>query len=298
MPEITRFSTPQAYIQAEKNMFHAGVEMERASRRATDQKKFQRASDDPRAAHEIYLSGSEATALRQIKDNLKLAEFKVNHDYGNIESIKKVLDDIRISILRGANSATTSDSEYESLQSQVNSAKDQLLMIANGKDSFGNYIFAGLQSQDKPFDFDEDGNLQYYGDTSHIKIQVAADKDVEVGTVLGEDFVRLYNIVDAVSKDMKRDSATGLSQDLEAFDTEHQKMINLMGLIGGKQQEITRYTRNNEQQILRVTSRVSEIQEVDMSELIMDMTKTSQKMQLVVQVLGEKRRIESLSLLD
>ncbi len=325
MPEVTRFSTPQAFIQNFRDLSQASNEVESSTRRASDQKKFHRGSEDPRAAHAVYLDGSAGTHMRQIKDNIKHAIIKTRDDITNLKEMKDLLDKVNNKLLAGMNSATTSPEQYDALRTEVNSMKRQLLMLANGQNVYGSYIYAGLQSQNKPFQEQQDGTITYHGDNRKVKVEVAPGADVEIGVILGEKFVETYNLVDSISSSLGkfdqaimrdgssepefdedgnliegsnvRSAKMSMSESLDEIKNHITHYLKLQGEIGDKQQELERYKRDNTTRMLSVTERLAEHQEVDMAQIIMDMTKSAQKMQLVMHSLAEKRKVESLSVL-
>ena len=103
------------------------------------------------------------TAIAGVEDNLGATKQKV------------------LGMINGA----MASNDRTAFKDELISLRDGLLELANSRDEAGNYVFAGNQSDTKPFMEATDGSMDYYGDSQSRYAQI--DKSVNVKTSLPGD---------------------------------------------------------------------------------------------------------------
>ncbi|TKI08290.1 flagellar hook-associated protein FlgL [Martelella alba] len=147
-------------------------------------------SDDPIAA-------SQAVTLKQVEalgDQYGAARTSANASLSLESSVLDQITDVYHniqSLVVQAGDGTLSDSDRQSLATSLESYKDQLLTLANTKDSNGNYLFAGYKTDSQPFEEDADGNVTYVGGDQAISQQVDSSRTMTVSDTGADVFDRL-----------------------------------------------------------------------------------------------------------
>lgn len=94
-------------------------------------------------------------------------------------------------LLVQAGDGTLSDQDRQSLATQLQSYKYQLLNLANSQDGNGNYLFAGYKTNSEPFVAAEDSSISYRGGGQAMTQQVDASRSLTVGDTGSAVFMSL-----------------------------------------------------------------------------------------------------------
>lgn len=141
-------------------------------------KRINQPSDDPvGAARAVELSHLDADAA-QYQRNITSANARLGLEDQTLSSVSGVLDRVRTLLLQGMN-ATQTDESRSDIAAEMVQLRGQLLGIANGKDSQGDYIFAGNRTGAEPF-VSQGGGVSYVGDQGQR--MVAAGPGLQVAT--------------------------------------------------------------------------------------------------------------------
>jgi flagellar hook-associated protein 3 FlgL len=150
----------------------------------------------------------------------------------------------------------------EIAQVEVNEIKQNILSLANTRDSQGNYLFSGYKTQTKPFtdlesyQGDQGVNSIRVGDEALAVMNVPGDQ--VIGKNLQESFAKIQKFIDTgVADQTMFDSVQKSISDLSVTQTKIGTTIN----------KITNFTdQNNEMNVLNKT-RLSQIQDADIASL-------------------------------
>jgi flagellar hook-associated protein 3 FlgL len=89
-------------------------------------------------------------------------------------SVSKLYDNVQSIMLQSLNGAT-SPQELTTLSTQISSAAQQLLGLANTTAPDGSYLFAGTRTTITPFQPNSDGTIVYLGDAGQSQSQISPD---------------------------------------------------------------------------------------------------------------------------
>ncbi|WP_321874129.1 flagellar hook-associated protein FlgL [Burkholderia ubonensis] len=131
------------------------------------------------AAQAVQLSMTSAT-LSQYTSNQSAALASLQAEDHALGSVNDVLTNIQTTLVR-AGDGSLSDSDRSALATQIQSARDQLLTIANSDDGAGNYLFAGFKNGSQPFTNKAGGGVNYVGDTGTRNVQIADSRTLSQG---------------------------------------------------------------------------------------------------------------------
>lgn len=149
-------------------------------------------SDDPVASKRI-LDLNELMAINeQYQRNSDLAEARLNIEEGSLRQVTGILQRVRDLALQ-ANNATIGIDERRIIAIEVNQLQEQLLGVANTKDSNGEYLFAGFAGNTIPFVRATPTSFVYNGDDGQRQLQIGPTRQIAVGDSGADVFMRIRN---------------------------------------------------------------------------------------------------------
>lgn len=147
-------------------------------------------SDDPVAAKRI-LDIEELIAINdQYQTNGNLAEARLNIQDTAVTGAINVLQRARDLSLQ-ANSDLIGFQARQNIAEEINQIQDQLIDLANTKDSNGEYIFAGFKGTTVPFVRAAGNTFNYNGDSGQRFLQIGPSRQIAIGDSGTEVFRRI-----------------------------------------------------------------------------------------------------------
>jgi flagellar hook-associated protein 3 FlgL len=144
-------------------------------------KRITKPSDDPVGSGQLLRLTEELDALNQFKRNNTLLTSELERSEIVVASMDQDIEQVRninLQSVSGVNSA----SDLAALALQVEGLRDNLVGLANTRDSLGNYMFSGSLAEQPAIEFDDVGGqnkYQYKGDEDVNYIEVANDLTVQ-----------------------------------------------------------------------------------------------------------------------
>ncbi|MGK3123362.1 flagellar hook-associated protein FlgL [Candidatus Pantoea formicae] len=136
-------------------------------------------SDDPiAAASSVILAQSQAKSS-QYATARTFANQSLSFEENTLQGVTSAIQSAQTTIV-AASTGTLSDDDRASYATQLQGLRDQLLGLANTKDSNGRYIFAGYKTESEPFS-DTGTGVTYVGGTDAISQQVSDSRTMTVG---------------------------------------------------------------------------------------------------------------------
>ncbi|MCW7540505.1 flagellar hook-associated protein FlgL [Aquabacterium sp. A7-Y] len=173
-----RVSTAQTYDASVANLQQRQSDLSDAQVRLTSGKRVMRGSDDPTSAAraERALAQEERAVVAQraveaSRNAMRLSESALGDAVG-------VLQSARDSLVNAGNSAYT-QSEQDTLVTQLQQYRQQLLQVANRDDGAGSYLFAGQGSPSKPF-LESGATVIYNGTAGEVAVASGESLPVSV----------------------------------------------------------------------------------------------------------------------
>jgi len=179
--------TTQTYFNTALN----GIEQQRSNISQLTQElasgqAVNKPSDNPTA----FANAQRLQANTQALDQLNTDNANLNNQLGlgsqTLSQALSVINNVRSIALQAAN-ATTNTANRSALAKQVQSAKAQLINIANTKASNGAYLFGGSSGGVAPFAQQPNGTVVYRGDGASEQLHIAPNQSVQ-GLLSGQVF--------------------------------------------------------------------------------------------------------------
>ena len=173
-----RISTAQIHQLAVQAMLDQQAQLSKTQSQVATGKRVQTPSDDPVAAVQINTLAQAQSQNAQFTKNSAIATNRLQLEEQSLNDATTVLQRVRELAVQ-ANTATLNDSDRQSIATELKSRQDELMAIANRKDSNGEFLFAGLSGGTQPFVRGSSGSVQYQGDPGSRSIQVDAALSVQ-----------------------------------------------------------------------------------------------------------------------
>lgn len=261
-------------------------------------------SDDPIKTARLNILGTKKNQHNQYIKTIDQATSWLEFTENSLNQINSTMQDIRDMCIQAGNGALNEEGR-NSIALSLDQAKQNLINYANSQ-YLGNYIFAGLNTTEKPFIKDAvPGGITYTGDDSPMVREISFESEIEINI----DGTRLFNIGNAVSADnnvfeiiddLRQAVIDGdlekISGDiLNVVDNACKNIGNIYSEIGSKINRLNMAKQQHENNVVDITKTISTNQDIDIAEVIMELKKAEMVYNTSLSVAG---RIFPPSLLD
>jgi flagellar hook-associated protein 3 FlgL len=175
---MSRLSTALIYDRGIASMLQQQYKMSQTQLHIASGKRILSPKDDP-------VGTAYALDLRTAISQTEQYQRNADRAYARLElqeSVLKGVDDqiprIKELTVQGLNDTNTLN-DRRAIALELRQINDQLLDLANTKDSNGEYIFAGYQADAIPFANPADGVFSYSGDAGSRTLQISATRQVQ-----------------------------------------------------------------------------------------------------------------------
>lgn len=186
-----RITTPTYFRTALNGIEQQQSDVSKLTQELATGKKVNSPSDNPTAFANAQRLQSHVQSLNQyatdnanLKNQLGLGSQTLNQSLTVLNSVRSVA-------LQAAN-GTANSQNRAALAKQVESAKTQLLGLANTKAGNGAYLFGGSRGQAAPFFKKPNGTVEYRGDGAAQQTHTAQNQSVN-SLLTGSVFAETYN---------------------------------------------------------------------------------------------------------
>lgn len=247
-------------------------------------KRFATPADDPVAAARALEISHNKEVNNTFADVRTVAKTNLEGLEANLTNITNLLVSAQSSLVAAGNGA------YSNLQrsfaaTELKNSLDALVGLANTKDSYGNYLYAGFRTDTQPFVATAAG-ASYAGDANTQLLQVDAQRQMAV-TVPGSevfqaggndvfatltDIVNLLNtpITDAASQAA---FSAGLATAINGMQTSVDNVLNVRASIGARLNELDSLDVAGQNKDFQYAKSLSEIQDLDYASALSDLAK-------------------------
>ena len=272
-PSFTRIGTATQYDSAVRNISARQTSLASLQENLTSGKRVLRASDDPvgaaqaeRALTRIGRIQTEQRALDAQRSAVAQAESSLGDAVGLVQEMRE--------LVVSAGNGTHNAADRQTIAHQLQSLRDQLLVVSNRKDSNGAPLLASLGSELAPFD----GTANSF---SGLPGQAAAS-DVSLPSALdGHAAYRIsptQNIFDAIDETIAvldgtvttTDVPTAISTALGKFDQGMERLQSVRGYAGELLNRADRITGDQDKRAIDLEADRSRAEDLDLIQGISD----------------------------
>ena len=237
-------------------------------------KRIVNPSDDPVASARIHNIEQAQNINEQYATNRSNTTSELSAQENVLSSVTELLINTKTSLVAAGNQSY-SDAERSFMANDITNSLDQLLSFANTRDSNGNYVFSGNQSNTPAFTKTATG-ASYNGDTSQRLIQVASDRQLAVNnsgdTVFqpsGQDiFKALTDLVNLLKTPVTNDAGraaltSGIATISTSVESALDSVLNVRASTGSKLKELDTLNAAGSDRAIQYAQNLSDLQDLD-----------------------------------
>lgn len=170
---------------------------------------------------------------------------------------------------------------------EVKGLRDQLLSLANTQDVNGNYIFSGTRATTAAFGNDTSGKLIYQGDQTISQVGVGEQRDVANNRTGTQAFARVirtaddgsqsgvgfFQVIDDLAAALSGNDIKAIQRAVGELDGAQNGMTESIAAVGSGMNVLEAQGSVADENLLRMKSTLSQMQDVDYTEAITRMNK-------------------------
>ena len=271
-------------------------------------KQIINASDAPNQASTIQRLKSILNKQDSYKSSLDTIKARLQGEDTTLQSVNDLLVRAKEVAVQGAND-TLSAGDRKALGTEMQALRDQLLSLANTKDSNGNYLFSGSRVKQPAFVETANGSPVYMGDQTRMNVRVGEQRSIPVnrtgtdafvpvprtdtdGKVTGVGFFQsLDNLISGLNNSNGNDIRRGVGE----LDTMQLGVSLAQAQIGTNLNVVDQQTSVLEDTTLNLKTTLSSIEDLDYASAI---TKMNQQMMSLEAAQASFAKVSQLNLFN
>lgn len=156
-------------------------------------KQIINASDAPNQAATIQRLKSILNKQDSYQSSLNTIKARLQGEDSTLQNVSDLLVRAKEVAVQGAND-TLNAGDRKALATEMQALRDQMLSLANTKDSNGNYLFAGSRVKQPAFVETVNGSPEYRGDQTRMNVRVGEQRSIPINRTGTDAFVPVARI--------------------------------------------------------------------------------------------------------
>jgi flagellar hook-associated protein 3 FlgL len=280
-----QISTAYLFDRAATQMSNATNALSKSQAQIATGKQILNASDAPDQAAAI--ARLQATIGRQESYNkaLDTLQGRLDLESTTLSSASDVL--VRIKELTvQVNNGTQGTVSRAAIATEIKGLRDQLLSLANTRDTSGNYIFSGSKVGTPAFQADAKGAVSYSGDQTRMNIAIGDQRSLPLNRPGSSAFVRVvrteqgnasgvgfFQSLDDLITSINSDDKAAMQRGLTEMDALHNGVVLAQADAGTSMKVVEQQGTILSDTNITLKSALSTAQDLDMTKAITDMQK-------------------------
>lgn len=289
-----RISTAYQYGSYSQNIAKAQERYMNLQNQVSTGRKLLVPSDDPSGTAAIVNMRALKSANERFRSNLESGATSLKFAENSLDEMRSILQRAYQLAVSGANSATDQAGRV-AMANEVRELQRRLTEIANSRGPNQEFIFSGQMVDTRPFT-ESPGSLNYNGDANSRVVESGPGETLVVSVNAGGFVVQAYAAMESLRNNLESGNPGAISGiDISALQSSMTTVSNERGIIGSKLQQIERLQADYERRNDEFTKAVSDIEDVDMAEAVLEYRLAESAYTAALNVAGQGFR---LSLLD
>lgn len=269
-----RISTQQIFDGGAARMGDVQTALAKLQQQIASGRRMLSPSDDPVAAARALEIAQSQSINAQYADNRTQVKNALGLVDGSLSGVTDLLQEIRSAVV-SADNPTFTDSTRAALATELTARFQSMLNLANATDGSGNYLFAGFQSDTRPFVETATG-ANYQGDAGQQLVQVDTSRQMAMSnsgqSVFqggGQDiFQTLKDLIGLLQTPVATPAAqtaltSGLATGLTGIDLALTNISTVRASVGTRMQEIQSLDNAGSSRDIQYSAALSDIQDLD-----------------------------------
>ena len=272
---MDRISTSMLFDRGTNAMLDQQAKLSQTELQLATGRRILSPKDDPVGAAYLLDLSSTISQVEQYQENADRAKARLELEDTTLKGVGDLMPRILELTIQGLNDSNLA-TDREAIATELRQINDQLLTLANTRDSNGEYIFAGFDADKPPFSNPVDGTYVYSGDMGSRSLQISAQRQVQdrdsgfdvfmdVKTADGSKrniFETLHQVITGLEADAP-DSAL-----LDDVHQAQQHVLDFRAKAGARLNTIETQSTVNDDFILSMKTARSEVEDLDFPEAV------------------------------
>jgi len=283
-----KISTHLLFDRASAQMSNVQTNLTQTQAQLAQGKQIINASDSPNQAATIQRLKSILSKQDSYQSSLNTIKARLQGEDTTLKSVTDLLVRAKEIAVQGAND-TLSSSDRKSLGTELQALRDQLLSLANTRDSNGNYLFSGSRVKQPAFVETANGSPVYMGDQTHMNVRVGEQQSIPINRTGTDAFVPIarandqgqvtgvgfFESLDNLISGLKTSNGNDIRRGAGEMDNLQQGVSLAQAQIGTNLNVVDQQTSVLEDTTLNLKTTLSSIEDLDYASAI---TKMNQQM--------------------
>ena len=303
-----KISTHLLFDRASTQMSNVQSNLTQTQTQLAQGKQIINASDSPNQAANIQRLKSILSRQESYQNSLNTIKARLESEDTTLNSAGNLLVRAKEVAVQGAND-TLSSSDRKALGTELQALRDQLLSLANTRDSNGNYLFSGSRVKQAAFVETANGSPVYMGDQTRMNVRVGEQRSIPVNRTGTDAFVPVpradtknnstgvgfFQVLDDLISGLNSSKGTDIRRGLGEIDTLTQGVSLARAQIGTNLNVVDQQSSVVEDTTLNLKTTLSSIEDLDYASAI---TKMNQQMMSLEAAQSSFAKISQLNLFN
>lgn len=254
-----------------------------AQRAVSSGKRIDDMADDVVGGRVLLSYRSLKSGVEQYTKNLEMAKGFLGYTEEALTSSSDLLRRGYELAIRGASDATDQVGRA-AMVNEVTDLQKRLVELANSQGPTGQFIFGGQKTNARPYML-AGTNLTYTGDANSINVEVGPVETLVANSAMSATFTGAYADLEALKSYLQGGDVASLSGvSIPAMKARLEELTQERGKVGTKLQSVEAMVSNNARRADAFTGIISDVEDVDLTEAIMQYKRAENAYSAALQV--------------
>jgi flagellar hook-associated protein 3 FlgL len=283
-----KISTQLMFDKASQQMSQVQSGLAKSQAELAQGKQVLNPSDAPDQAATIQRLKSILSRQDSFQAGLNTVKARLEGEDSTLKSVNDLIVRSKEIVIQ-ANNDSLSPSDRKALGTELQALRDQMLSLANTRDSNGNYLFSGSRVSQAAFSGPAGTSPVYKGDQTKMYVMVGEQRSIPTNRTGTDAFVSVsrtddkgvtsgagfFQVIDDLVYSVSNSDRTGMSRSISELDTLQQGIGLAQANVGSNLRVIDQQTSVIENTVLNLKTTLSNVEDLDYASAI---TKMNQQM--------------------
>jgi flagellar hook-associated protein 3 FlgL len=305
---MMKISTHLLFERGANQMSTVQSQLAKSQAQLAQGKQVINASDAPNQAATIQRLKSILSRQESYQSSLDTVKSRLQGEESTLQSVSDLLVRAKEVAVQGAND-TLNPGDRKALATEMQALRDQMLSLANTKDSNGNYLFAGSRVKQPAFSDTANGSPVYTGDQTRMNVRVGEQRSISVNRTGTDAFVPVartdkdgapvgvgfFQVMDDLIAGLNNVKGDDIRRGVGELDNLQTGVSLAQAQVGTNLNVIDQQTAVIEDNTLNLKTTLSSIEDLDYAEAI---TKMNQQMMSLEAAQSSFAKVSQLNLFN
>ena len=305
---MMKISTQLMFQRGSSQMSTVQSKLTQTQAQLAQGKQVINASDAPDQAATIQRLKSILNRQESYQSSLNTVKNRLQGEESTLQSVSDLLVRAKEVAVQGAND-TLNPGDRKGLATEMKALRDQMLSLANTKDSNDNFLFAGSRVKQQAFAENSSGVPVYRGDQTRMNVRVGEQRSIPInrtgtgafvsvnrtdtdGTAIGVGF---FKVMDDLIAGLNNSKGADVSRGVGELDNLQLGVSLARAEVGTNLNVVDQQTSVIEDMMLNLKTTLSSIEDLDYASAI---TKMNQQMLSLEAAQSSFAKVSKLSLFN